>query len=360
MLRRSLLIGASAGLILPPAIARPARALTGSQYETLLGNGVPSWVLRGTVPADLDFNFAQGLYYQAGRNGLGPSQLLTTVRASVGYAADASGNWTLFGNNVARITNQGLLVEEAGTNLFLNSATPATQTITVVNASVYTVSVYGTASIVLSGAGTGTVTQGNPVTFTAGSTSLVCTVSGAGGTFQNGQVELGAFATSPVRTTSGAGARAADAVAVTSVVKTSAPFLLFADATPIATNAFATTQFVLSVSDGTTNNIYQMARAVGNTLTQIVVGGVLQYSPAPSAWGQNVPGKLAMSSIAGPLDYAAFNGTLLASGVGGGTFAGGNVYIGGRSDATRFFNGTIRRVVVMSGQPGTVTQSVTQ
>lgn len=88
----------------------------------LFNSPAPWWVLRGTVPATLDFDFANGRYYQAGyAQGQSPANLLTTSRASTGYAADTSGNWTLFGNNVPRTTNQGLLVEEARTNNQTNS-----------------------------------------------------------------------------------------------------------------------------------------------------------------------------------------------------------------------------------------------
>jgi len=71
-----------------------------------------------------------------------------------------------------------LLVEDTHTNLFLNPLTPVTQSITVILGSVYTISVIGVGSVVLSGAGLGTVTQNNPITITASSTTLTCTISG--------------------------------------------------------------------------------------------------------------------------------------------------------------------------------------
>lgn len=48
---------------------------------------------------------------------------VTVNRASSGYATDTAGNLTLFGSNVPRITTAGLLVEEARTNLALQSQT---------------------------------------------------------------------------------------------------------------------------------------------------------------------------------------------------------------------------------------------
>lgn len=63
-------------------------------------------------------------------------------------------------------------------NLFLNSSTPATQTVTVVAGASYKVSITGSGQIALSDATSATVTAGSPATFTAGTANLVCTVSG--------------------------------------------------------------------------------------------------------------------------------------------------------------------------------------
>ncbi len=66
--------------------------------------------------ATLDMNFAQSRYL-----GATPSSM-TVTRASTGYAEDQSGVWTSFGNNEPRITNKGLLVEEARTNSLRNNS----------------------------------------------------------------------------------------------------------------------------------------------------------------------------------------------------------------------------------------------
>lgn len=66
-------------------------------------------------------------------------------------------------------------------NLYLNSEAPANQSVTVVSGLPYIIAVTGTVSITLSGAATGTVTAGNPITFTASSGTLTCgSTSGAG------------------------------------------------------------------------------------------------------------------------------------------------------------------------------------
>lgn len=66
-------------------------------------------------------------------------------------------------------------------NLYLNSEAPANQSITVVSGLPYIITVTGTVSITLSGATTGTVTTGSPITFTAASGTLTCgSTAGAG------------------------------------------------------------------------------------------------------------------------------------------------------------------------------------
>lgn len=71
----------------------------------------------------LNFDFANGIYRQdaIGYNSTA-SNFITTSRASVGYSDDTSGNWTSFLSNVPRITNKGLLVEEARTNSAPNNS----------------------------------------------------------------------------------------------------------------------------------------------------------------------------------------------------------------------------------------------
>lgn len=65
-------------------------------------------------------------------------------------------------------------------NLYLNSAAPANQSITVVSGATYEIVLTGSVSITLSGATTGTVTAGTTA-FTAGTTTLTCgSTSGSG------------------------------------------------------------------------------------------------------------------------------------------------------------------------------------
>ena len=77
---------------------------------------------------------------------------------------------------------QGLLIEESKTNLLLNSGTLATQNVTA-TATVHTLSFYGTGSVALSGAATGTLagTGANNrvyLNFTPAAGTLTVTVTG--------------------------------------------------------------------------------------------------------------------------------------------------------------------------------------
>lgn len=90
--------------------------LLSTRRALLSGGGVPAWVLPGFA-GGVDAYFSKGLYY--GMNA--PPAGLTTSRASTGYANDAAGNWYSFGNNVPRITNLGLKVEEQRTNVIQNT-----------------------------------------------------------------------------------------------------------------------------------------------------------------------------------------------------------------------------------------------
>jgi hypothetical protein len=78
---------------------------------------VPNWVLAG---ASADLDFANGRYFTPTDGTLAGN--LACSRAGAGLAQKADGTWQSFAANVPRITDQGLLVEEARTNSVRNNS----------------------------------------------------------------------------------------------------------------------------------------------------------------------------------------------------------------------------------------------
>ncbi len=122
-------------------------------------------------------------------------------------------------NNELCVEADGALIEPGRTNLFLNSATPANQNISVSASTTYTAWVTGTGSIDFA-AGTATATSGLPCTASAGSNCTIV-INGAGtisatvtGTLTHAQVEAGTYATSKIVVVGTPVARAADVVTV--------------------------------------------------------------------------------------------------------------------------------------------------
>jgi len=130
-------------------------------------------------------------------------------KASKLYSAkptDGSGDLTFSrtGSTATRVNESGL-IEECRTNLVLNSATLVTQNVTVV-AAPYTLSIFGTGSVVLTGTGSGTLTgtgAANRVslTFTPTAGTLILTVAGS---VTSAQLEIGDIATAYIPTTAAA------------------------------------------------------------------------------------------------------------------------------------------------------------
>lgn len=144
---------------------------------------------------------------------------LTFSRASSATIQNPDGTWTTVGSDVRRVENGRLVMEGAQTNLLLNSAALATQSVAV-TAQVYTLSFQGTGSVTLSGAATGTLNgtgAANRVRliFTPSAGTLTLTVTGSvtfamlrtGGAADEGM-------TSWIPTTGAAATRAADVLAL--------------------------------------------------------------------------------------------------------------------------------------------------
>lgn len=139
------------------------------------------------------------------------------TRSSIAtYIHPDTGLITTVPDGVARFEEDGLLIEEARTNLLLNSATLATQTVTV-TANEHTLSFYGTGTVTLSGASTSGPLVGTgsdervELSFTPTAGSLTLTISGS---VTDAQLEAGSFSTSYIPTTSSTVTRAADVATI--------------------------------------------------------------------------------------------------------------------------------------------------
>jgi hypothetical protein len=136
-----------------------------------------------------------------------------TYFSSTGTMQTAAINAARWDYNPSTLVLNGLLIEEARTNVLLNSATLVTESVTV-TAQAYTLSFYGTGTITLSGAstagplvGTGAFPARVSLTFTPTAGTLTLTVTGS---VLSAQLEAGAFATSYIATTAAAVTRSQD------------------------------------------------------------------------------------------------------------------------------------------------------
>lgn len=148
------------------------------------------------------------------------TNFITFSRSSIGTRINPYGQIETLASNVPRLDYdpvtlypKGLLIEEARTNLVLNSDTLSTQSVTVANVA-HTLSFYGTGTVTLSGVstagplvGTGAFPTRVTLTFTPLAGSLTLTVTGS---VRFAQLEAGSFATSYIPTTSASVARSAE------------------------------------------------------------------------------------------------------------------------------------------------------
>jgi hypothetical protein len=197
-----------------------AAALIGSgaraQPMPVVSSTVPQGMGAGPLPVGTPWGASLDLSFMT------PSTLdprIAFTRASIATYFDATGTLQTAPANAPRwdydpVSHalRGMLIEEARTNVLLNSATLVTQSVTV-TAQAYTLSFYGTGTVTLSGAstgslvGTGAFPQRVARTFTPTAGTLTCTVTG---TVQNAQLEAGSFVTSYVPVTAAAVTRNAD------------------------------------------------------------------------------------------------------------------------------------------------------
>jgi hypothetical protein len=285
----------------------------------------------GTPTLDLRFASSKNLNdYVSGQN------LITYTRAGNATFFDANGTIQTAGANVARFDHNpatgeslGLLIEEARTNLLLNSETLATQSVTV-TAAAHTLSFYGTGTVTLSGThsatvvGTGAFPTRTTLTFTPTSGSLTVTVSG---TVQYAQVELGAFATSWISTAGSTAARNADVASITganfSRWYSQAAGTLFADG---RTQQSTAGHILIGVSTGSFASSAYLSKTASNVL-----------AAAPDA---------APSSLGISLQSVASNVTLRAA----------LAFTAGTGSASAVMNGGTVGIDASTGIPTTMSQ----
>lgn len=199
------------------------------------------------------------------------ADIITFTRSTTGTYTDSAGvlqsaaiNVPRFDYNPSTFVAKGLLIEETRTNILVNSllsgTSLATQNVTV-TAAAYTLSFYGTGTIVLSGAhsatlaGTGAYPTRTTLTFTPSAGTLTLTVTG---TVQYANLELGGFATSFIPTTT-ATVRSADVGNINTLTPwfnaTEGTIFVEADC---ASFGVGTARTVSTISDGTAANSFQL------------------------------------------------------------------------------------------------------
>jgi hypothetical protein len=162
----------------------------------LFGAATPAGNLLGDEPDGFAIDFTSS-----------PPQMLN--RSSTGAVtqyngrpfAEQGGLLTFSRTSTATVTDSDQKIKWAGHNLVLNSASPATQTVTVVVGAQYTVAMTGAGSVALSGAGVATATSAAPAIITATTTSLVLTVSGVVSTLWAYRSDLGGMVLNPLTET---------------------------------------------------------------------------------------------------------------------------------------------------------------
>ena len=253
-----------------------------------------------------------------------------------------------FDHNPTTGESLGLLVEEARTNVLLNSATLSTQSVTVA-AAANTLSFYGTGTVTLTGVSTAGPLVGTgannrvSLTFTPTVGVLILTVSGS---VTNAQLEAGAFATSYIPTVAATVTRAADVASITGTNFSSwynqTEGTVFMGYLPIGLR----TSYPLSIDDGTTNNFIGFGFDSGaNRFARIDTGGVTQASITQGlvSVGSESKGALAfaINNVA-----ASFNGTVPTADTSATIPTVDRVRLHALGGSTTFaFNGTIKRLV---------------
>lgn len=323
--------------------ASPTVAISdaGSGWYRCALTGIPASADSGTIGAFIRMATADNEFSYQG-NGAGA---LHVWGAQLELGSSATAYIATAASAVTVCTARGLLMEEARTNLFLNSATGVTQSCTV-TAAAHTLSFWGTGTITLTGTSTAGPLVGTgaanrvTLTFTPTAGSLTLTVSGS---CTNVQLELGSFATSPIVTVGSTVTRAADICTITplgSWFTASAGTLL---GEWVARGVKATgVQTVASIDDGTNSQRVTIFETNSTGITQASVAATTTILTGTRA---AAPIALATEKMAIAWDAsssrATLNGVVIGAGSGGAPVVT-QMRIGHRT--TDQLNGWVRRV----------------
>jgi hypothetical protein len=280
---------------------------------------------------------------------------VTFTRASTGTFVGSDGvlhtattNEARFDHNPTTGESLGLLMEEARTNLLLNSATLSTQSVTVA-AAANTLSFYGTGTVTLTGVSTAGPLVGTgannrvSLTFTPTVGVLILTVSGS---VTNAQLEAGAFATSYIPTTTATVTRALDVASITGTAFSS--FYNQTEGTVFGQflrTASTNSQQgrVFSFNDGTNTNALEIYQTGASNPSAQITATTAQALWTPSGFTVG-------TSIKEVLGYqlnnsnASFNGSAETLDTVCNIPTVTQARIGDRQDGVRNLNGTIKRL----------------
>lgn len=316
-------------------------------------------ILFGGAPNPvLSADFVQSVYRMGTGRYTSPSDIpgWSFTRASVGTALNAAGQILSFASGQPRITDLGILIEEARTNGFLNSAVGVTQSVTTTAAS-WTLSFYGTGSITMSGGATGTLngTGANnrvSLTVTALAIATLLTVSGS---CTNVQFEAGAFATSVIVTAGAAATRAADIASISGLAPQTAGTWK-AIFRPLAVGSYS--RIIAGPASGP------------NVVTPLLIdtgglGKMQAYDGADIAVTANTVTLNAPNSAAMAYDGSgtavALNGGTVATGAAGADFAGQTFLYIGTNSTNAVTNGYYAQILRLASRtPNAQLQAMTQ
>lgn len=265
----------------------------------------------------------------------------TTYISFGGNTPTLGAQWTLTGMSLQQMVpaTAALRIEEARTNIFLNSGAPATQSVAV-TAQAYTLSLYGTGSITLSGAYTGTLagpgawpSNSATLTFTPTAGTLTLTVSGS---IQYPQLEAGVFASSYISTGASAVLRTTDVLQLTGGAKlaaASARGSVVLEAREYASSPWNSPYFFDFNDGGFTNRVYSWSPSATTVkldpagLTSPAGGDITATARRVGyAWGSGAQAISydggAVTSGATPWPSGMTTFAMFGSNIGGNPFAG--------------------------------------